>query len=334
MRTGDRLVIAVPHVAIDMTSFELFRCTLEAAYTGEAPAPGGASLLDLVEWERTPGDHAADARYWAEVAPGPATNRLPGRMFTRARVRAWSERPVSPATRARLDAYAREHAISLPLALVGAIYRGLACAAGLDAPTALVMFDKRDRAELRELFCNLTAVMPCRVAGARGPAREVTARVARQLVASAEHTDHLMRRPTLWNDFWAHVPRVARRAIETLGRRLARGWDVDPALVAEYLFALVPAFERKADRVMFAINILPEVTQPTDRHTITRQRSLPEMLLPGDLVTGADALLDRTLQVHVTNAGGVVVNLYGGGLAQTALDEINDHIAAALAELG
>jgi aryl carrier-like protein len=333
MRSGDRLLIAIPHVAVDMASFELFRRTLEAAYAGQAPAPGGASLLDLVEWERTPGDHAADARYWAEIAPGPATNRLPSRMFSRARVRAWSERPVSAAMLARLEAYAREHAISLPLALVGAIYRGLASATDLDAPTALVMVEKRDRAELRELFCNLTAVMPCRVAGARGLAREVAARVARQLVASAEHTDHLMRRPTLWNDFWAHVPWGARRAMSALGRWLARGWDVDPALVAEYLFALVPPFERKGDRVMFVINILPEVTQPTDGHTITRQRSLPEMLLPGDLVTSADSLLDRTLQVHVTNAGGVVVNLYGGGLAQTALDEINDHIAAALAEL-
>ena len=77
MRTGDRLVIAIPHVAVDMASFELFRGTLEAAYAGEAPVPGGASLLDLVESERTPGDHADDARYWAESAPGPATNRLP-----------------------------------------------------------------------------------------------------------------------------------------------------------------------------------------------------------------------------------------------------------------
>src|SRR5262249_37585082 len=93
--------------------------------------------------------------------------------------------------------------------------------------------------------------------GGRRARPRTRGRGPRQVGGSAEHTDHLMRRATLWNDFWTRVPRGARRAIEALGRRVARGWHVDPALAVEYLFALVPAFERKGDRVMFAINILP-----------------------------------------------------------------------------
>jgi hypothetical protein len=223
---------------------------------------------------------------------------------------------------AGIERHARRHATTLPMAMVGAIYAALARIADVDDPIVLVMVEKRDRAELRELFTNLTAIMPCRVSGGRDPVPVVAARVAAQLVAGAEHSDPLMRTPTLWNDFWARAPRAVRRLVER----------VCPELVAEYVFALVP-LERKRDRVMFVVNILPEVTQRQADHHIARARALPELLVPGDLVTGTDALLDRTLQIHVTNAGGVVVNLYGGGVSQAGLDEINDRLVAALAEL-
>jgi amino acid adenylation domain-containing protein len=329
---GEHLIVAMPHVAVDMAAMELFRATLEAYYDGTAPPPIGAKLHDLVAWERGRRDDGSDARYWAEISRGAASNRLPLRLFAHRRARAWSERRIPADVLDRVAGYARRHTTSVPIAMIGAIYAAVAQVTESDDPTLLVMIEKRDRAELRELFGNLTAVMACRVERGRDAVGDVVARVGRQLVASYEHTDHLMRRPTLWNDFWTRAPRVARRAVEALGARLARRWSIDPALVAEYAFALLPAFERKAGRVMIVVNILPELVQSPGR-TITRRRRLPEMLKPNDLVTGADALIDRTLQIHVTNAGGVAVNLYGGGLSQQGLDEVNDRIAAVLAEL-
>ena len=323
---GNRLLLAIPHIAGDMSSLELFRATLEAHYTGSAPPSRGASLLDLVEWER--GLAAADTSYWLAIAGGPASNPVPARLFTRERVRAWSSRPLPLAA---LDRYARNHGLSTPLALIGGLYAALAHVAEVADPTVLVMTEKRDRAELRELFTNLTGVMPCRIANGRAALDTVVGEVARRLLASAEHSDALMRRPTLWNDFWAHAPR-ARRLVSSLGSRLARRWPVERDLIAEYIFALVPAFERRANRLIFAINVMPEIMQRTTG-CITRDRELPDMLKPGDLITNGDALLARTLQIHVTNARAPVVNLYGGGLAQHALDEINDRIAATLGAL-
>jgi amino acid adenylation domain-containing protein len=318
-----RLLIAVPHIAVDMASLELFRATLERHYVGgAAPAPAGANLHDLVTWERETHATAADRDHWLSIGGRPALNPLPARLFARRSMRAWSTRSIDANALAGIDRYARRHAITRSMAMVGAIYAALARIADVDDPSVLVMVEKRDRAELRELFTNLTAIMPCRVSGGRADVQDVASRVAAQLVAGAEHSDALMRTPTFWNDFWERAPRGLRWLIER----------ACPELVAQYLFALVP-LERKHDRVMFVVNILPEVTQrPASQHLV-RARGLPEMLVPGDLVTGTDALLDRTLQIHVTNAGGVAINLYGGGLSQAGLDEINDCLAGALVEL-
>jgi hypothetical protein len=313
-----------------MASVELFRATLEREYYAEPVAPpAGATLFDLVTWERSAAIDPRAVLHWTAVANGSrggeartgALNRLPSRLFARTRTRAWSTRAIEPATLSRIEQFARRNAATPALALVGGIYAALARLADADDPTALVMIEKRDRAELRELFTNLTAIMPCRVAGAREAVPQVAARVAAQLLEGAEHTDPLMRHPTLWNDFWAGSPRAARILERVL-----------PERAAQYIRALVP-LERKRDRLMFVINVLPEVGQSHAGERITRARELPHMLVPTDLVTGADALLDRTLQVHVTNAGGVAVHLYGGGLSQAGLDEINDRIASALGEL-
>jgi amino acid adenylation domain-containing protein len=330
---GDRLVVAIPHVAVDMAAMELFRRHLEACYDGVAlPLAGGASLLDLVEWERRLADDGVDAAYWATIARGPATNHLPARLFARRRTRAFTTRHISPAQLERLARYARDRAVSVPLAMIGAIYAALARVVEADDPTLLVMIEKRDRAELRDLFTNLTALMTCRVDSGRADVADVADRVARQLVASAEHTDHVMRRPTSWNDFWTRAPRPLRRAVEALSASLARRWSVAPELVAQYVFALVP-IQRRGREVMVAVNVMPEVSEPSAGGRIVRRRDFPALVKSDDLITGADVLLDRTLQIHVTNAGGVAVNLYGGGLSQQGLDEITDRIVSAFEEL-
>jgi hypothetical protein len=154
--------------------------------------------------------------------------------------------------------------------------------------------------------------------GARGPVAEVVTRVRDQLVASYDHTDHMMRRATRWNDFWPTAP-----------RRLVR-----PRL-AQWLAALAPPPGDR--RVLVAVNVMPEVYRvdppPAGEVRLTRARALPQMLRPGDL-RGGDALLDRTLQIHVTRvAHDVTVNLYGGGMHQRGLDEVADHIAMAAAEV-
>ena len=91
-------------------------------------------------------------------------------------------------------------------------------------------------------------------------------------------------------------------------------------------------------RIIAALNVLPEVYRseppPAGEVRIVRRRTLPLMLRPGDL-RGGDALLDRTLQIHVTRSerGAVTVNLYGGGMHQRGLDEIADRIVAVAEEL-
>jgi hypothetical protein len=240
---------------------------------------------------------------------------------------------LAPELAGRLATYSREHAISLPLALIGCVYAALGRIVEADAPTLLVMVEKRDRAELRDLFTNRTAPMRVRLAGeARAPVADVVARVARQLVASYEHSDHLMRHPTLWNDFWAGAPRPLVWAVERLSAHLARRWGLAPSVLAQYAFALVP--DRRRRELVAVLNILPEVYEPP-RGTIVPRRELPHMLRSGDLVTNTDALLDRTLQIHVTRdaARRIVVNLYGGRLTQEALDEVNDRIVVSLVEL-
>jgi amino acid adenylation domain-containing protein len=288
-----------------------------------------------------------DERSESGIGRRAAWNAMPARLFTSKRagrrVRAWAQRVLPAALAGGVAAHARRNATSIPIALIGAIHAALARIVVTGDPALLVMIDKRDRAELRDVFANLTAVMACHVGDARGSVADVAARVARQLVASAEHSDDLMRRPTLWNDLWARAPAPAAALVRALSARLARRWPdarLDPEILAEYVFAIVPPPERRGGdrRILIAVNILPEVARgapdATGGFAITHERELPLMLRPGDLVVGTDPLLDRALQIHVTrDARGIVVNLYGGAIDPEGLDELGDAIVAALDEL-
>jgi amino acid adenylation domain-containing protein len=348
LRDGDRLLVAMPHIAVDMAAMELFRRGLLARYTGaDAAAPRAAGLLDVIEWERAGPRRPDDARYWHGIGRRAAWNAMPARLFTSKRagrrVRAWTQRVLPDALAGALAAHARRHATSVPIALIGAIHAALARIVVTGDPALLVMIDKRDRAELRDVFANLTAVMACHIGDARGPVAGVAARVARQLVASAERSDGVMRRPTLWNDLWAHAPAPAVALVRALSARLARRWPdarLDPEVLAEYVFAIVPPPGRRGGdrRILIAVNILPEVARDAPRATgefaITHERELPLMLRPGDLVVGSDPVLDRALQIHVArDARGIVVNLYGGAIDPAGLDELGDAIVTALDEL-
>jgi len=89
---------------------------------------------------------------------------------------------------------------------------------------------------------------------------------------------------------------------------------------------------RPAHAVVVAINVMPEIHEPAPppggELQVRRRRGVELILRPGDLVIGRDAFLERTLQVHLSrdDAGRVVVNLYGGGITQAGLDEINHAI--------
>lgn len=309
---GNRLAVAIPHIAVDMASLELFRRVLEARYVGRTLTLSGANLDDLVRWEQTLTGEPTSA--------GSALNAVPAQFVaTRKGDRVWSTARVSASLLDGLRTYARDNATSLPVVLVGAIYAALGRTLASDDPTLIVMIDKRDRAELRELFTNLTGLVRCQPGAARAPVRDVARRVATRLLESAEHSDLSMRYPTQWNDFWADLPR-AKAIVRKLVPR-----------VAELLFAIVPV--RRADGILIAVNVLPEVTDAPGS-AITRQRDLHHMLRRGDLLVGTDKLLDKTLQIHVTRDDrGVAVNLYGGRLHQRALDTISAAIVDALHEL-
>jgi hypothetical protein len=195
-----------------------------------------------------------------------------------------------------------------------------------------VRIEKRDRAELRSLFTTMTAVMPVRLRG-RPALDDLLARTGDQLMASYERTDHLMRRPTLWNDSWAAAPRLLRRLVAWLTAR--------HELLTPYVFAIVPFPRRRRGRdreILIAVNILPEVyhTEPAapDEVRVERNRTIELILRPGDLIINSDAMLDRTLQIHVTREDDrIVLNLYGGGIDQAGLDEIARAIAGTLERL-
>jgi amino acid adenylation domain-containing protein len=289
-----RLLVAMPHVAVDMTGMELFRARLEREYMGESPAIDGASIADLVAWEqRAPAELAADAAYWRGVTPGHAWNRIPAQLFAHRRgVRALGRCEVPAAQ---------------PVALIHAISAALCRVLACDDLTLLLMIEKRDRGPLRSLFTTLAAPMPVRVR-----AGMASAELQQQLIASYQHSDHMMRVPTLWNDSWRAAPRWLRRS-----------------LAARYLLAIVPPPGRR-NELMICVNILPEVVEP-EGVEIVRRRTIDLILRPNDLVIGADRFFDRTLQIHVTReAGQIVVNVYGGALAPPVLDAIAARTAAEL----
>jgi amino acid adenylation domain-containing protein len=304
-----RLAVAIPHVAADMTAFELFRTELESRYTGRGPvAPRGASLLDVVDWERG-GDDAGDRRYWRELGIGDAWNEVPVRLRATRHARALARRELGPAFVADVTDRARDLASSLPIAMISAISAGLLDAFEREDLRLLLMIEKRDRPELRTLFATMTALMPLAVRRS-----DSLVAIGHRLLASYDHTDHMMAVPTLWNDSWASAPAIVRRTLTRIASRLA-----------PWLFALVPD-PRRRDAIMVCVNVLPEVVQP-QTGAIASTRSIELMLRPSDLVTGSDALLDRTLQIHVTRErDAVVVNFYGGRIHQCGLDEIADRI--------
>jgi len=308
--SGDhRLLVAMPHIAVDMTAFEMFRARLERAYLDQPiPEATGASLVDLVEWEHREHDATADLRYWQTRTGGNAWNSRPTRFAPpREGSRALTRQPLATTAITAAMRRARDEGSSLPMAMINAIAAGVREALERDDLTLSLMIEKRDRAELADLFTTMTALMPVRA---------TTADLRDQLLASYAHTDYLMRIPTLWNDSWASAPRAVRRLLERAHPLLAR-----------YLFALVPYPGR--DGLMICVNILPEVYQPEPRE-IVRRRRIEHILRPTDFVIGSDPLLDRTLQIHVTREDGeTVVNLYGGGIAQHGLDEIGTRIARA-----
>lgn len=65
-----------------------------------------------------------------------------------------------------------------------------------------------------------------------------------------------------------------------------------------------------------------------------RRRTIDLILRPGDLIINSDAVLDRTLHIHVTREDDrIVLNLYGGGIDQAGLDELARAIAGTLERL-
>jgi amino acid adenylation domain-containing protein len=286
LASGARLLVAMPHICVDMAALELFRVRLEQHYLGTPiTEPTGASLLDVIDWERAPHDTSDDERYWRALIGTTAWNPV---RVSRGAGRALGRRELGEPPRA-----------NLAVALVAAIGDAVCSELALDEITLLLMIDKRDRAELRSLFTTMTALMPVRVH--RGMS---LAALRDQLLASYEHTDHLMRVPTMWNDAWPRSPLRSRGA--------------------RYLRALAP---RRG--LLVCVNILPEVFDP-EPVEISRRRTIDHVLRPGDIVPGSDALLDRTLQIHVTREpAGTVVNLYGGGFDQRGLDAIAARIALA-----
>ena len=345
LRGGDHLLVAVPHIAVDMTSLDLFRRQLQAHYAGPAAPLHAASLRDLIDWERqaSPDEVESDAAYWRRIATGPAWTTLPARLFTGkhagAELRAIATRDILDET--RLAAYARARGLSLPIAVIGAVYAALARIAVRSDPTVLLMVEKRDQPATRHLVTTLAALMRVHVSGAAGAtADELVDRVGAQLLASYDHSDHLMRQPTLFNDFWVRAPRPLARLVRGLSAFLARRWpeaELAPDALAQIVFAIVPAPElaRGARNILACVNLWPEVTEP-DRADdwLLRRRGLELILKPGDLVINTDPLTDRTLQITFSRRGGrLAVTLYGGGIDQAGLDELAAGIARACGEL-
>jgi len=365
-----RLLVAIPHIAVDMTAMELFRRTLQDELAGRRAAVDertarAPTLRDRIEWER--GGLArrklgADSRHFRALGGGAADNALPARLFRSKlagrRVRAFCRRELSPELVEGLASYSRGRAVSLPMTLIGCIGAAVARVGGLEALTLLLMLEKRDDDSARTLFGTLASLMPCRLDGlGQRTLDELIGRLGAQLLASYEHADPLMLRPTLFNDFWSAAPRPVARLVERLSRagsRLVPEARLDERILAEYFFALVPspvgiayrALDRlrrrsvASRRILVAVNVLPEVYQAEDAAPgevrVSRKRDLPLILKPDDLVVGSDLLLDLTLQIHLTRneRGRIVVNLYGGGIDPEGLEEIGDGIVVALSEAG
>lgn len=349
----DRLLVAIPHVAVDMTGMELLRARLQQSYAGcpIVPDPRGASLADLVAWERgsAPGARE-DQTYWDALARGAATTAIPARLcsnlLARRRARAFSARSLPAEDLERLTRSAERRAVSLSIVLIAALHAAVADAFENEDPSLLLMLEKRDRAETRALFASLAALMQVRLGQPR-PATfdERVARIGAQLMTSLAHSDHLMRRPTQFNDFWRDAPRPVRGAVRTLSAITARRWpeaELDPEVLAEYVFAIVPRFSRRPRagcerrEILICINVMPEVLEPEPAPArgfrVVRAREIDQILRPGDVQIGTDALLDRTLQVHLARdrSGSVVINLYGGGIDQAGLDVLQERIFEAL----
>jgi amino acid adenylation domain-containing protein len=349
----DRLLVAMPHLVGDMAAMGLFLRALQTSYEGVLPARRAtASLADLVHWERAVSSEEIEdeAAYWQ--TNGPAWTTMPARLFTNKlggkSVRALSSREIPLDLVARLDVYCRERALTVPMAVIGAVYAAMVRTAETDAVTLLLMLDRRARDPTRDLFSNLTALIRCGVAkSGAGTLDELLARLGAQLATSYDHADHQMRRPTFFNDFWATAPRSVRALVAHVGAAISRRWkDVDPDLLAEYFFALVPSpagavgrawkrLSRQAPEtrdILIAVNILPEVYEASESLSILRRRDFPLLVRPGDLMINTDLLLDTTLQVQVmrSDRGLLVTNVYGGGMDPQGLDEISDRILEVL----
>lgn len=383
----DRLLVVIPHVVADMTSMSLFGRALERAYDAEGAPELAASaepegittrLVDVVAWERALPPEAldADVRYWSSVSNGPAWNSLPARFFraklTGRKVRALSSRELTSTLENRLSAYAREHRMTVPMALIGAIHASVLAASGQSSATLLVMQDRRRHEETRALFANFTSMMKLHVETAPGDdLHAVVERVAAQLRASYAHGDHQVRKPTLFSDFWTASPRAARRLVERASAVLNLCWPTArlPAdILAEYVFALVPwpratlqaklralarprrsSSSEAARDVLIAVNVLPEVLRPAQarpapdlrppqehRLSVRPRREFAMLVRAEDLIVGTDLLLDTTLQIHVTRTAEqrLAINLYGGAMDQAALDMLNDLVVSRLERLG
>ena len=349
----DRLLVAMPHLVGDMAAMGLFLRALETSYEGTTPARRAtASLADLVRWEHASGAEEIEhqAGYWQTRRP--AWTTMPARLFTTKlageSARALSSRELPPDLVERLDAYCRQRALTVPMAVTSAVYAAVVRTAETDDVTLLLMLDKRVLDPTRDLFSNLTALMRCSIADSgAGTLDELVARLGAQLAISYVHADHQMRRPTLFNDFWTNAPGPLRALVVRVGAALSRRWkDAEPDLLAEYFFALVPypagvmrrAWGRLCRRtprtrdILIAVNILPEVYEPNEGLCVQRRREFAMLVKPGDLMINTDLLLDTTLQVHVTRSdrGHLMINLYGGGMDQEGLEEISDRILEVL----
>lgn len=359
--TDQRLILAVPHIVADMASLELFRQRMEAVYHGEqARAQVGPEikLHDLVAWElrRDSSDQIGeDQAYWAALASGPALNRVPGNFFldrmAKKKSRAFSEQILAPELENQLREYAKGRKATLPFTVVAGVSAGLARAWGTDRLALLLMLEKRDRPELQGLFANQAVMMRVAVEECQGALGDLVDRIGRQLLQSYGHTDHIIERPTFFNNFWTMAPPPLCRIVERISAGMARLWPeggIAPGLLAQYMFALLqyPGLARKGYQgpqvrdILVALNIMPEVYRSPNSgregFRVIRKRSLDLTLRPDDTLINADPLLDLTLQIHFSRneAGLITLNLYGGGIDQAGLEGIRDSVLAALMEIG
>jgi amino acid adenylation domain-containing protein len=344
--TGDHLLLAVPHIAVDLSGLEEFRLRLTQHYDGLVRRDPSPTLADCIAWERDPArrlEVLTDQSYWQSLAPPESSNAFPARMAAPRGTTSFASCRLSEPMMRNLAAYCQKRKVTMPSVLVSAVHATLHHTAGLTAVSTLLILDKRSQLTSGGLFSTMAAAMRVHTVETRMSA--LVEKVATQLMASYEHSDHLARHPTMFNNFWKDAPASARwaaRKLSALGSALWPAAKLDPDVLAEYLFALVPyssLFPGKhasEQQTFVAVNVMPEVAQAatgSDPQTrrFCRARNYSLLVNPIDLVPYQNAFTDHLLQINFSrDIAGVSVNLHGGALDQKALTEIAGGIVTTL----